>query len=429
MHTPVPDSGGIPANRGGQKQQHRKSAAWQRDMNFPSSLELSIGDIRIPFSDDIKYSILGISILLFLVAMIVLVWQTYRYCTERPRSQELMSGLLCTEDKAIPSPHDQERNFKMQKLNVESCKLGSPGSEAGGSGREWSPEQEERPEDQVQVRGSLRFSLFHDEQEARLVVTILEARDLPVRSSSQSVDPVVKGRLLWAGPKDAPGSARLHCVLQEWQSRAVKDSANPAFGDQFTWPLADGDVSRLTVRLEVRDFDKYSRQGILGEVRAALDGLDIAYPLEIQQDLRPPKKDLVGEVLLSLKYLPTAQRVDVGILKIRTLSQSSNKNKALYARTSVVCNRCKLRHQKTTIKTRWEVTVFNEVMTFALPDPQVADCSVAVSVYEVGVGKKSSKRLIGQLSLGKGKGAEDEHWSLMMRSLRQPIAKWHLLFI
>lgn len=75
------------------------------------------------------------------------------------------------------------------------------------------------------------------------------------------------------------------------------------------------------------------------------------------------------------------------------------------------------------------MTAFNEVMTFALPGAQVTECSIMVSVYEVGEAKKSSKRLIGQVSLRKGKKAEDEHWSLMMQSLRQPIAKWHLLCI
>lgn len=31
------------------------------------------------------------------------------------------------------------------------------------------------------------------------------------------------------------------------------------------------------------------------------------------------RQDLVGEVLLSLKFLPTSQRLEVGLLKIRTV--------------------------------------------------------------------------------------------------------------
>lgn len=102
---------------------------------------------------------------------------------------------------------------------------------------------------------------------------------------------------------------------------------------------------------------------------------------------------------------------------------------ALYARVSVTCNQCKLRHQRTTQKKRWEVTVFNEVMTFVLPDQQIRECSILVSVFELQPSKKSSKRLMGNIHFKTDKTTENEHWKLMMQSLRQPIAKWHLIFI
>ncbi|KAG7473758.1 hypothetical protein MATL_G00099300 [Megalops atlanticus] len=407
-------------------------------MNFPATLELSIGDVRMPFSDEVKYSILGISVCLFLVAIIILVWQLYRYCLQKPTTQEMLNGLLCTEDKSTKkgmfNSDIQRPRFKVERqheearrlsrcLSSRSSQLEQGSLEPDGLAEQYPPEEP--------VQGSLRFSLLYDELQSRLVVTVLEARGLPRRGFSQSVDPFVRVRVLRVGPEDDPPSATppLRRVLREWQSRLVKDSTNPTFGDQFSCALAEDDVPHITVRLEVRDFDKYSRHGILGEVRAPLGGLNISYPLEILEDLRAPKKDPVGEVLLSLKYLPTSQRLEAGILKVRTLSQSTSKHKALYARISVVCNQCKLRHQKTTVKTRWEVTVFNEVMTFMLPDPHIIECSIVVSVYEVGSSKKSPKHLIGQVTLGKDKRSEDEHWILMMRSLRQPIAKWHLLFV
>ncbi|XP_035251140.1 synaptotagmin-5 isoform X2 [Anguilla anguilla] len=444
-------------------------------MNFPTTLELSIGDIRMPFSDDIKYSILGISVLLLAVALGILAWQVYRYCTQKPRWLKQWNSLLSREDgstqEAVYGSNVQRPEAKSKPQAVENLledtsrpsQHPSP-EDSGGVGGLLTPEDSDSvtgppsPEDsdrfrglpspensggvgdppspcspqeveQPQAQGSLCFSLQYDQLQARLQLTVLGARALGGSGSSGSMDPLVRVRLLWAGPKDTPTSPPLHCVLREWQTRAVTDSSNPAFGDQFSCSLPERDLPHVTVRLEVRDFNKHSRHEILGEVRAHLGGLDLSYPLEIQEDLQPAKKDQVGEVLLSLKYLPTSQRLEVGLLKVRTLSQSPNKHRALYARTSVVCNRCNLRHQKTTHKTRWEMTVFNEVMTFALPGPQVTECSIVVSVYEVGGGKRSSKRLIGQASLKKGKRAEDEHWSLMTHSLRQPIAKWHLLLI
>ncbi|XP_077050151.1 synaptotagmin-2 [Siphateles boraxobius] len=278
------------------------------------------------------------------------------------------------------------------------------------------------------IQGSLRFSLFYDQLQSRLVVTVLDAQDLAVRDFSHSVDPFVWVRLMWAEKEDEE-QCPLHSVLDEWQTRLVKKSCCPVFGDQFSCSLAEEEVSRVTVRFEVRDFDKYSRHVILGEARVHLNSLKMSYPLELRQDLQVPKKDMVGEALLSLKYLPTSQRLEVGMLKIRTVCHSNKTERALYARISIICNQCKLRHQRTTQKMCWEVTVFNEVLTFVLPDQHIRECSIIVSVFELQPSKKSSKRLIGTIHLKKDKTSENPHWKLMMQSLRQPIAKWHLIFI
>uniref|UniRef100_A0A8C9T9X5 C2 domain-containing protein n=1 Tax=Scleropages formosus TaxID=113540 RepID=A0A8C9T9X5_SCLFO len=284
------------------------------------------------------------------------------------------------------------------------------------------------------IRGSLRFSLFYDQLRSRLVVTVLGAQRLPTRDFSCSVDPFVHVRLLRAvpGEEDGEGAAdeAACCVLHEWRSRLVKGCSSPAFGDEFSCTLAKDEVPSVTVRMEVRDFDRYSRHGVLGEIRAPLDGLDISYPLEVTEDLAAPRKqDQVGKVLLSLRYLPISQRLEVGLLKVRAFCRQVANDKALYARICVVCNRRKLQHQSTSLRTRWDVTVFNETVTFTLPDQPVRECAVTVSVYEVAAGRKSSRRLVGQAALGKAWGSEDEHWRLMMRSLRQTVARWHPLYI
>lgn len=41
--------------------------------------------------------------------------------------------------------------------------------------------------------------------------------------------------------------------------------------------------------------------------------------------MRSPK-DLVGEVLLSLKFLPTSQRLEVGLLKVKTVLSEISPN-------------------------------------------------------------------------------------------------------
>ncbi|XP_028815205.1 synaptotagmin-2 [Denticeps clupeoides] len=401
---------------------------------FSEALRLSIWDVRLPFPDEVKYVILAISILIVFIALAILIWQVCNYCSQTSQSKKKVSNSAAEGRNAksrIFIADGQSPDLKEERPCEELGRLSrylsadSSLSDLGGSLDSLLDQEEEK-----QVKGSLRFTLYYDRSESRLVVTVSEAQGLPLRDFSHSVDPFVMIRLLWSGGGERERSGvPLQCVIHEWQTRVVKDSSSPLFGDQFSCILEEKEVPYVTVRLEVQDYDKYSRHGILGEARTSLRGLKISYPTEILQDLQQPKKDLVGEVLISLKYLPTSHRLEVGLLKIRTISKFCKADRVLYARTYVLCNQSKLRHQNTTTKTRWEVTVFNEVMVFMLPSSQIMDCSVVVTVYEIRAEKKSTKHLIGRVAFGKNITSEDEHWSLMMHSLRQPIAKWHLMYV
>ncbi|KAL0968142.1 hypothetical protein UPYG_G00262920 [Umbra pygmaea] len=407
------------------------SIIWQRDMSYFATLDMFSGDLRLPFTQEVKYCILGISVTLFLIALGILLWQLFRYISLNPTESvdELPSSDSEPAKAGVSNTETQRPTVKVEKLHKEawtSSRCLSIGSHLE------LPSLDEQEQEKEQ-KCSLRFSLYYDQLQSRLVVTILEARDLPLRNFSHSVDPFVRVRMLWVGNEEEVGELSFpsqHCVLQEWQSRVMKNNRSPVFGDQFFCFLEDNDIPHIVVKFEVRDFDKFSRHGILGEVRVHLCNMKTSYPREFLEDLQTPQKDMVGEVLISLKYLHTLQRLEVGLLKIRAPSKPSKKNKALYARISVLCNQFKLRHQKSTVKTGWKVIPFNEVMMFTLPEPQIRECSIVVSVYEVHAATQSkSKHLFGQFTFGKTENSEDEHWSLMMRSIRQPVAKWHPLLI
>lgn len=50
-----------------------------------------------------------------------------------------------------------------------------------------------------QVDGSIRFSVYYDQLQSRLVVTVLQVEGLLEQSQSCSLQPFVKIRLMWAG--------------------------------------------------------------------------------------------------------------------------------------------------------------------------------------------------------------------------------------
>ncbi|KAK1161639.1 synaptotagmin-6-like [Acipenser oxyrinchus oxyrinchus] len=407
-------------------------------MSSPGSFRLSFTNLRMPFSDGVKYTLLGISVSLFAIASLILTWQLYRYCKRKPKPSGKVKSYQSVDDKqagntifeAADKESDiQKHDYKVQKLEDEIKKLSRCLSATSSISEQDSADFQSITEAdaQVNIHGKLRFSLSYDREQSQFALTVLDATGLPVQDFSQSTDPFVKVKLLSGSLSEQPN---LQCVLQEWETKTVKNSRNPVFGSQFSCPLTEKELKTITVKFEVRDFDRFSRHSVLGEVRARLNNLNLlSHPVEISEELQKLNKDLVGEILLSLKYLPTAQRIEVGLLKIKTASLTSNQDKALYARVTIVCNQCRLKQQKTSLKSKWGITVFNEVLTFSLLDSNIRECVIAVSVYETIVNQKNSKRLIGQAILGKRKAGEDEHWCLMMQSLRQPIAKWHSLLI
>ncbi|XP_018559020.1 synaptotagmin-2 [Lates calcarifer] len=420
-------------------------------MDYPAPVGLlaAAGELKMPFSDSVKYCILGISVMLLLLALGILAWQAYRCCnqthTTYTQQDTMNSDLLYSDEKSTTArnysgaPSTTVEDVSTEVHRLSRCLSQDPFPSSGSSQAEGDIGEQANFK---KVDGSLRFSVYYDQLQSRLVVTVLQVEGLLDHSQTCSLQPFVKLRLMWAGSegvevegcKDEKGEGTppvLWSVLQEWRTRIVKGSCNPLFGDQFSCILQQDTDSlhHITLRMEVRDFDKFSRHTVLGEVRVPLGQLNISYPLELQEDLQIPQKDLVGEVLLSLKFLPTSQRLEVGLLKVRTVLPEIRSNTALYARISVQCNQCKLRYQKTSVAARGLVTVFNEVLMFSLPESPLEQCKIMVSVYETHPTRKSTKHLIGQLTVGKEKSSEDKHWNLMMCSVRQPIAKWHGLLI
>ncbi|KAM4734020.1 synaptotagmin-2 [Anableps anableps] len=423
----------------------------QRNMmtfvEFPSSLRLlsATGELRMPFSEAVKYCILGISILLLLVALGILIWQIFRCFslthTSYPHQDTVNTDLLYSEEKASTAEnYSAPPSTKVEDVRSEAHRLSRCLSQASFPPELSHAESDMREHQTIKkVHGSLRFSVYYDQLQACLVVTVLQVEGLVDSSQTSGLQPFVKIRLMLAGSEGTElesqeGQAMppvLWTMLQEWRTRVVKGSCNPLYGDQFSCILQDDKdmIHRITLRMEVRDFDKFSRHTVLGEIRVPLGKLNISYPLELQEDLQIPQKDLVGEVLLTLKYLPTSQRLEVGLLKVRTALAQTSSDAALYARISIQCNQSKLRYQKTSAVPHSPVTVFNEVLMFSLPDVPLEQSKILVLVYETQSAGRSTKCLLGQLSIGKDRSSEDEHWTLMVRSVRQPVAKWHGLLI
>jgi synaptotagmin-6 len=84
----------------------------------------------------------------------------------------------------------------------------------------------------------------------------------------------------------------------------------------------------------VLDYDRYSHNDIIGELRIQMDELDMTKSVEIWGDLVRGKKPAEDrpEILLSLNYLPQAERLTVVVMKAKNLDTSQEP----YVKVSVI---------------------------------------------------------------------------------------------
>ncbi|XP_015719228.1 synaptotagmin-12-like [Coturnix japonica] len=394
-----------------------------------SSITLRLHSLQLLFSSTWKYGILALAILLLLGALTILAYQMCQLQkhsrTGRKKKYNSGDGVKMRAEnglweKKMPplllgSSQQSDTDVEMVELGAE---LDAPHPCLSCSITE-DPISDLSPLPSSQ--GSLKFSLLYCREQRELLVSGLEVQGLP---NHRHTEVAVWLRLLQRVPSHIPG---LQCVVQEWQSRAVKNCGRTTFGEHFVCSLQDAEMERSTLKMEVQHFDKYSRNAALGEVRVALSQLKASQSLVLCAELQKTTKDIVGEVLLSLKCLPISQKMEVGLLKAKTTPPHRAAEKSVYARIDVSCRRHRQKHQKSRPQAHTSLIIFNETFLFPMPQTAAWDCSVLISLYEVG---PEPRHLIGQASVGRNMARDAAgHWDLMAKSIQQPVAQWHPLLI
>ncbi|CAH2007996.1 unnamed protein product [Acanthoscelides obtectus] len=141
--------------------------------------------------------------------------------------------------------------------------------------------------------GRLHFRLSYDFDKSDFIVHLIEA---PCDQGGFT-DPYVRVSLL---PEvDA----------RKRQTSIHRNNPNPLFDQMFKFPVSHEELQFKTLVLQVFDYDRFSRNDIIGEVTMNLSDVDIANSIEIWGEIartKKPKED-IQEVLISLSYLPSAE--------------------------------------------------------------------------------------------------------------------------
>ncbi|RZF38680.1 hypothetical protein LSTR_LSTR003486 [Laodelphax striatellus] len=238
---------------------------------------------------------------------------------------------------------------------------------------------------EMEYCGKLHFALRYDTEMDALIVKVLEARDLPIKDMTGSSDPYVKVFLLPDRKK-------------KFQTKVHRRNLDPVFNETFIFSVSYEDLRTRYLQFSVYDFDRFSRHDLMGQVvlKGLLDCTDLQQEVEYTMNILCPPRDKrdLGELMVSLCYLPTAGRLTVTIIKGRNLKAMDIIGASdPYVSLVLVCEGKRLRKKRTSVKRNTLSPLYNEALTFDVPSDNVNDVSLVLKVIDYDSSSNSSMEM------------------------------------
>ncbi|NXX75130.1 SYT12 protein, partial [Urocolius indicus] len=276
--------------------------------------------------------------------------------------------------------------------------------------------------------GQVEVSLEYDRRSATLHVTLLQGKDLLEKDDARFESCFMRISLLPA--EQIVGI-----------SRVQRSAGAVVFDERFSVPLDPAALGDHALRFSAFGVDEDERSVSTGLAELRLSDLDLpARPFSAWLYLQDTNKasggeeggwsalDTVGEILLSLSYLPTAERLTVVVVKAKNLVWSNGKATAAdpFVKVYLLQDGRKISKKKTAVKRDDTNPVFNEAMIFSVPAIVLQDLSLRVTVAECGEDGHADNT--GHVLIGPATGRTGvTHWNQMLATLRKPVSMWHPL--
>ncbi|XP_051778469.1 synaptotagmin-13 [Erpetoichthys calabaricus] len=318
----------------------------------------------------------------------------------------LHSRFLSSMSPAAALAEKKGKNSTLVSLCVSACSVGLPGMDQPDC---MSPsDSPETPK--------LHFSLQYNTQSRELQVTIIEAEKV---CTAQGSDCYVIGNLTTLSTrKEAKTTVKRALPQVVWQ-------------ETLAFPLPEGCEIEGEMALSLYSCDTFSQHAHMGVVRFKLADVPMLSNADCWVDLQLPKLDRsisAGEILLSISYLPAANRLGVVVMKARGLQSDKMKDIIdLSVKLALKHQNTKLK-KKQTRRVKHKINpVWNEMMMFEVPHELLSQSSLELEVLNQN--QCSEALSLGQCSLGlQSIGSGLQHWQQMLSNPRRQIAMWHPLY-
>ncbi|XP_059478592.1 synaptotagmin-12 [Neocloeon triangulifer] len=248
-----------------------------------------------------------------------------------------------------------------------------------------------------------------------LVVSVLEAKDLTGPDPTQQIDSYVRVYLL----PDKSSSL---------QTRVYKNSNSPTYKEKFVLGMETAELIRRSLVFYVYSSDKQSNT-LIGEAELRLSDVTMRQPVTTWLTLTDTgqRGTEFGELMFSLSYLPTAERLTVVVVKARNLHfPLTGETGDSFVKVYLLQHGKKVHKKKTSTKKSERSPIFNEAMIFSVPAHSLQTIQLRLTVAE-NTGEPRALS-VGHVIVGsQASGKALSHWNQMLTSLRKPIAMWHPL--
>ncbi|XP_069751898.1 synaptotagmin-13 isoform X2 [Narcine bancroftii] len=262
----------------------------------------------------------------------------------------------------------------------------------------------------------LHFGMQFNHHKLELYLTIIEAQNINrVEGMTYSDSYVVAVLMTNLGKAKAETSIQTNTLHPIWQQT-------------LTFPLLENHKQEGTLMLAIYCCDKFSRQDCVGEAQLKLSDVAMEERTDSWISLTAPEKVTShGEILLSINYLPAANRLVVVIVKAQHLNTDKLKDlidlsiKLTLMHQSLKLKRKHTRHVKHKINPVW-----NEMIMFEVPYEMLCKSSLELELLNQDC--TGQNHLLGKCNLGMNcSDLELSHWEEMLTKPRKQIAMWHKL--
>ncbi|XP_075253461.1 synaptotagmin 1-like isoform X2 [Convolutriloba macropyga] len=197
-----------------------------------------------------------------------------------------------------------------------------------------------------------------------------------------------------------------------------------------------------TVTFKLMLLDKYSRHNPLGEAHLVLRDLLPDKEFDRWLAIELDKESYTKELLISLCFLPTSERITLTVIKARNLryEQSGMTPTNASVRVTYIANGKKQKRRRTSTKLDDEHPVFNESFHFSVAEHQMRSALFKITVENNDMSEEAveppmstrtslAKMAFGCVSIGAkcNPGVATHHWNEMLKVHRRPVAQWHVL--